>query len=139
EEFVEWMSAVRDIPGSERLVNTIASCIRLDNVEGHIFQLERAAAAAKDGKLAEIGRRFTVTVALPGKPVKIMIGDADLALTDGTLVETKFRDGALALGEKEHLQLLKYDRAVAEGQYKQIRIECNGRVSQQFKDRCATI
>jgi len=139
ESFVEWMSIVRDVPGAERLVKTIASRRQLADVEGYVFQLERAAAYAKDDKLAEIGHRFTVTVRQTGRPVKVMIGDADLVLKDGTLVETKFRNGALALGEKEHVQLLKYDRAVKEGKFKKILVDCNGRVGQSFRERCETI
>jgi tetratricopeptide (TPR) repeat protein len=139
EQVVEWMSAVRHVPGGEALVKTIAGRLHLDDVEGYIFQLSRAASYAKEEKLAEIGTRFRVAVPLPGKPVKIMLGDADLALKDGILVEVKHRKAALALDDKLNTQLLKYDRAVAEGQFKKVRIECNGPVSQQVKDRCKVI
>ena len=139
ERFVEWMSDVRNVPGAERLVNAIKSCLEFDNAEGHIYHLERASEYAKEGKLAEIGRSFEIPVALPDTPVKMMIGDADLALTDGTIVEVKFRNGTLGLSEQDQLQLLKYQRAVKDGLFTRIRVECNGRVGQKFRDRCATL
>jgi hypothetical protein len=80
-----------------------------------------------------------VPIAQPGNPIKMTEGEPDLALKDGTLVETKWRKGTLAWDEQLHKQLLKYDRAVIEGKYKRIRIECNGPVSQQVRDRCKVI
>jgi hypothetical protein len=136
ERVVAWMHDVRHIPGAEDLLRSISSRLHLDDVEGYLFQLERAATHARDGKLAEIGRKFHVDVALPGKPVGRILGDADLVLRDGTLVETKLRNAPLALDQSFHKQLLKYDRAVQEGQFKGIRIESNTKVSQAVKDRC---
>jgi len=139
EKVVGWMKAVRHVPGAGSLVKTIASRLHLDDVDGYLYQLARAAAYAKEEKLAEIGSRFRVAVARRGFPVKLMMAEADLALTDGTLVETKLRKGTLVLDEKLHIQLLKYDRAVAEGKFKRIRIECNGSVAQPLRDRCNVI
>ena len=139
KEFVECMNACHDIPGAEKLVQTIAGRLDLSDVEGYIFQLQRAAKYAKEDKLAEIGSRFKIEVALPDKPVKSMIGDADVVLKDGTLIETKWRANGLALDESLHKQLIKYDRAVKEGKFTKVRIECNGTVSQKVKDRCDQI
>lgn len=139
EQVVEWMSAVRHIPGAENLVKTIVGRLHLDDVEGYLYQLSRAAVHAREEKLTAIGKKFRVGVALPGKPVKIMLGDADLVLKDGILVETKYRKAALVLDEELNTQLLKYDRAVAEGQFKKVRLECNGPISQQVKSRCDVI
>lgn len=115
-----WMSDIKNVPGAEALVRCMATRLRLGD-DGYLFQLERAAEYARKNQGARIGRRFHVDVALPGKAVQPMLAEADLELKDGTLVETKFRTSSLAWNEELHLQLQKYNRAVAEGQFKRDR------------------
>jgi hypothetical protein len=139
EKIVDHMSIVRGVPGAKGLIASIKGRLHLEDVEGHLFQLQRAASYGKEGKLEEIGRQFTVPVAQPGEPVKFMRGEADLVLKDRTLIDTKYRKRVLDLDQALHKQLLKYDRAVQDGQFAGIRIECNSRVAQQVVDRCNTI
>jgi hypothetical protein len=139
EQAVGLICGVRNVPGAREIVDCIVSRLHLPDVEGYLFQLERAAEYEREGTLASIGQRFHIDVVLPGKPVRRMLAEADLALTDGTLVETKFRAAPLSLDDGLHTQLLKYDRAVAEGKFSRIRLECNNDISQAVRDRCSVL
>ena len=136
DDIADWIHAIRDIPGAETLVKLAAGRLHLD--DGYLFQLARAAEYAKSRELEAIGRRFHVDVALPGKPVKTILGDADLVLNDGTLVETKLRSGSLGLSEISE-QLLKYNKAVKDGKFSGVRIECSGRVDQKVYERASEL
>ncbi len=138
EKVAGWISDIRDIPGAKGLVKCIVDRLHLLD-EGYLFQLDRAAEYARKDELAEIGRWFNVDVSLPGKPVRRMWAEADLELKDRTLVETKFRSSPLNLDEKLHVQLEKYNRAVTDGQFTRIRLECSATVSKAVRDRCSML
>ncbi len=132
DDVADWIYAIRDIPGAENLVKLAAGRVHID--DGYLFQLYRAAEYAKKGELKSIGQRFYVDIASPGQPAKLLLGDADLVLKDGTLVETKLRSGSLSLSDVNK-QLLKYNKAIKEDQYKKVRIECSGGVDKKVYER----
>ncbi|MDB5328329.1 MAG: hypothetical protein JWM57_3898, partial [Phycisphaerales bacterium] len=139
EKVANWISDIRHVPGAKVFTECMAARLHLVDVEGYLFQLQRAAEYARKDELVAIGKRFHTDVALPGRPIRRITGEADLELRGGVLVETKFRSTPLTLDEGLHLQLLKYDRAVAEGQFKSIRLECNNAVSMAVRERCSML
>ena len=139
ESVVEDIHAIRNVPGAQWFVEKRVIARLKGASEGELFHLKRAGHWASKGKLAGIERQFEVVVDLPGKPVSLMSGWADLVLKDETLVEVKYRSIPLALDEAFQKQLLKYRRAVQEGQFKKVLIECSTGVSRSVKERCSTL
>lgn len=141
-QIIKDVEAIKEVGGAERLVSYIKNGVKsgkLEKVEGHVFELSRAADYARRGKKVELQKQFKLLLAEPGKPVRLVRTIPDLVLDGDTLVEAKYRSGPLNLDKHLERQLRKYREAVKQGMYKRVRLEVSGSVGQSVRDRCAEI